>query len=97
MPIELMIAPTQKASSWLNKERRCFDSRSGSVTQAWIQQDFKLITVAGTLIKLHAIVPSTKKINSLKQKDGEGPKHTGLKRVKLRESRQLILLEDPLK
>lgn len=38
-----------------------------------------------------------KKISSLKQKDGEVPKHTGVRRVKLRESRQLILLEHPLK
>lgn len=60
-------------------------------------QNYKLITVAGTFITLNATVPSTKKFSSLKQKDGEVPKHTGESRVKLRENRQLVLLEHPLK
>lgn len=36
---------------------------SGSVMQNLFLQNYKLVTVAGTLIKLKAIVPSTKKKN----------------------------------
>ena len=85
----------------LDNARQCFDLRSGSVMQDRFLQNYKLITVAGTLFKLNATVQSTKKkkkkISSLKQKDGGVPKHTGERRVKLRERRQLILLEHPLK
>ena len=77
--------------------------RSGSVTQDRLLQNYKLITVAGTLIKFKCHTTrykkkkKKKKINSLKQKEGKVPKHTGWRRVKLRESRQLILLKHPLK
>lgn len=37
---------------------------SGSVMQNLFLQNYKLVTVAGTLIKLKAIVPSTKKKKS---------------------------------
>lgn len=65
----LMIETTQKAFSLLDYVRQCFDLIwSGSVMQDRLLQNYKLITEAGTFIKLNATVPSTKKNQQLKTK-----------------------------